>query len=76
MTTLEELLLHNTGVSNLQPISGLKNLRILSVGPDVKTVAPLLGLTSLEELVLVEAKIPKNQLNRLKKALPNLKIID
>jgi internalin A len=76
MTSLEELLLHNTAVSNLQPVSGLRKLRILSVGPGVTTVAPLLGLTGLEELVLVETKIPKNQLNRLKKAIPNLKIID
>ncbi|MCK9523255.1 MAG: hypothetical protein M0R76_09460 [Proteobacteria bacterium] len=75
LTQLEELLLHNTPAADLSPLAALAELRVLSIGASVKKITALLGLKHLEELVVMEAKVPQNQLTRLKKALPNLRII-
>lgn len=53
LTSLEELTLHGTQVSDITPLSSLSNLRVLNLGRTrISSLAPLVTLTKLQQLNL------------------------
>jgi hypothetical protein len=76
LTNLKELDLAITQVQDLTPLAGLTNLKRLKLfGTRVSDVTPLAGLTNLEELVLSKTQVSNEQIDKLKQALPNCRII-
>ena len=75
LTSLQELWLDYTQVSDLTPLAGLKSLewRDLKNTP-VKNLTPLAGLRNLEALWLDNTPVSKEQVEELRKALPNCNI--
>jgi len=76
LTNLKELDLATTQISDVTPLAGLTNLKRLKLfGTRVSDVTPLAGLTNLEELVLSKTQVSDEQIDKLKQALPNCRII-
>ncbi len=72
LTSLEQLHLKFTKVSDLIPLKYLRNLKkIYLINTQVSDVNPLSGLTSLQTLDLRYTKVSKEQVEELKKAIPN-----
>ncbi len=72
MKNLEELRLSGTSVSNLSPISGLENLQSFSIGlSKVKNLTPLYGLPNLNYIQLYKGEFTSDQIDQLKKNLPD-----
>jgi hypothetical protein len=68
--------LWNTRVSDVTPLAGLKNLQwIRLVGTEVSDLTPLAGLKNLEFLDLTGSLVSEEQVNSLRKALPNCHIL-
>ena len=66
------LFLDNTEVSDLTPLAGMRNLEVLHLdGTQVSDLAPLAKLTSLQRLSLSNTQIREEQVEQLRKALPN-----
>ena len=73
---LTDLNLMGTQVSDLSPIKELKQLTILELsGTQVSDLSPIKELKQLAELWLGETQVSDAQKKKLKKHLPNLKII-
>jgi Leucine-rich repeat (LRR) protein len=67
------------GVSDLTPIAELTNLTRLSLAnlKELRDLSPLTRLKGLKHLDLVNStKITKQQINSIRRALPNCRIID
>lgn len=76
---LEYLELFNTGLSDLSPLCGLKNLRHLNICYNfgITDITPLYSLTGLERLWIgAYDPVPPEQLAKIRKALPNCEIDD
>ncbi len=75
LTRLEEINLTKTQVSNLNPLKSLINLKSLWL-PDTKVsdITPLKSLSQLIDLNLGGTRVPKEQVEELKKILPKCKI--
>lgn len=73
---LSELYLDGTQVEQVAPISKLRSLSKLSLaGTKVKYVKTLDQLSGLKWLSLYNTQVPKSQVNKLRKKLPDCKII-
>ena len=65
-------------ITDLSPLSGLTNLKVLALNDNLITdISPLAGLTKLEELYIsgYENSITLEQINTLQKSLPKCNII-
>ena len=72
LNNLRWLNLQNTQVSDLTPLAGLANLKYLYLNnTQVSDLAPLAKLTSLKWLDLYETPVSEEQVEELRKALPN-----
>jgi len=60
-----------TDITPLAKLTQLKRLVVFGGGNQIADLTPLAGLTNLTELVLGDNPIPKQQIEMLKKALPN-----
>jgi len=77
LTNLELLDLSFTYVDNVEHLLGCKNLRKLNIsGTLIKDITPLKNLSKLGSLSMWNLWLDREQINELKKNLPNLKIID
>jgi hypothetical protein len=77
LTSLKVLKINGTDVSNLEPLKGLHNLQELHILGFKKTDFNQNERdTSIQGIILFYDKFSDEQLENLKKALPNLKIID
>lgn len=75
LTNLEILALDNTQVSDLSPIAELTKLRELSVRySKVRDASPLAKLKSVERMHLRYSHVPREEVEELRKALPNCRI--
>lgn len=75
LKNLETLDLAGTKVTDLGPLARLKNLKTLNlVGSQVTDLSPLVGLKNLEKLLLGK-RVDDEEVERLKKALPNCDIM-
>ena len=75
LESLQWLALRGAPVSDLTPLAGLKNLRWLRLeGGQVRDVTPLAKLTGLQEFYLEDTPVSEEQLEELRKALPNCRI--
>jgi hypothetical protein len=72
---LTNLNLPNNQVVDVSPLEGMVNLTHLWIGGNkITNVEPLISLTGLLDLRLSGNPIPKDQIEMLKKSLPNCKI--
>ena len=76
MTKLKHLVIEGTKVTSLEPLSGLTNMEELRIdGTDINDLKPLMGLTKLKIVFIRRCpNITTNQVEELRKALPNLSI--
>jgi Leucine-rich repeat (LRR) protein len=74
--SLEWLELNDTGVSDLTPLSGLTSLKKLELRRTllVSDVTPLSELTKLKKLRLEGTSVSKEEIDNLKRALPQCNI--
>jgi hypothetical protein len=73
---LEALYLCNTQVNDLSPLAGSERLEILwIIDTPVTDISPLTGLKRLDSLKLVNTQVCEDDVNRLRRALPNCKIL-
>ncbi|MCH7729863.1 MAG: leucine-rich repeat domain-containing protein [Planctomycetes bacterium] len=64
-----------TQVTDLSPLAGLTNLKVLDLDSTQATdLSPLEGLTNLERLFLRNTQVTKEDVQKLQKALPNCTI--
>ena len=84
MTNLKELDLHWNNITDISPLAGLTNLTKLNLSRnEITDLSPLAGLSNLKELNLSSnryydeewKRIPEDQKEMLKKALPNCNIL-
>ncbi|PHS12117.1 MAG: hypothetical protein COA78_08735 [Blastopirellula sp.] len=76
LTQLEELNFSGPNITDLTLLAKLVNLRELSLTtPKAKDLSPLEKLVNLEKLFLSDIQVPKVEIDKLKKALPNCLII-
>ena len=74
---LEYLELFNTGLSDLTPLSGLKNLRHLNICYNfgISDITPLYSLTELERLWIgCYDPVPPEQIKKMRELAPNCEI--
>lgn len=74
---LEYLELFNTGLSDLTPLSGLKNLRHLNICYNfgISDISPLYSLTELERLWIgCYDPVPPEQIEKMREIAPNCEI--
>ncbi len=75
LTNLQELSLRDTGVSDVGPLAALTKLQRLFIdGTGVSDVGPLAALTNLQELFLNATNVPMEQVEALRKKLPECHI--
>lgn len=74
LKNLKMLNLARTQVSDLSPLAGLKLKGIFLEGTPVRDLSPLAGLKNLNALYLDDNQVSKEELEKLKTALPNLKV--
>ena len=73
LTNLTWLDLSSNKITDVTPLAGLTNLETLHLGiiHEITDVTPLAGLTNLEKLQLGVSLCPRDQIEMLKKALPD-----
>jgi internalin A len=72
LTNLEYLDLSLNDITDLSPLAGLTNLTWLDLSNnEITDVTPLAGLTNLKKLQLGASLRPRDQIEMLKKALPD-----
>ena len=77
LTRLEKLWISDTKVTDLSPIAKCKNLKWLNASrTNIEDLSPLFELPNLEQLVIVEHKIPPDELQRFRLARPDCKIAE
>jgi hypothetical protein len=77
LTNLESLDLSFTYVDNVEHLLGCKNLHRLNIsGTLIEDIKPLKNLPKLDSLSMWNLWLNREQINELKRNLPNLKIID
>jgi hypothetical protein len=75
LTKLQLLFIDQSRISDLSPLSGLSNLQQLVIAnTQVNDVTPLLRLKKLEYFNCQGTPISKEQIEKLKEAMPNCKI--
>jgi Leucine-rich repeat (LRR) protein len=75
LTSLQSLTLNRTPVSDLSPLAGLANLEDLALNEtQVTDLTPLAGLKKLINVELTGTRVSKEQVDALRKALPNCSI--
>ena len=75
LTSLSWLGLAKTHVSDLTPLVGLKDLSSIGLkGTQVRDLTPLAKLTTLRGLDLINTPVSKEQVEKLRHALPNCNI--
>lgn len=73
-TSLKTLDINETQVSDLSPLSEMRQLRRLNAShTPVTDITPLLGLSELKRVKL-PGSVPSDQIQALKKALPNVEV--
>lgn len=77
LTCLEEIYICNSSISDITPLSALKNLKKVSIiETNISDLSPLEHLDNLEYIYIsCNANIDENQIEQLKKQLPNCEII-
>jgi len=76
LKNLRRLTLRSATVADVSPLRTLENLQYLAVhGPGVEDVTSLATLAELEQLDLRETAVRKEQIEELRRALPNCAII-
>ncbi|MDA1049384.1 MAG: leucine-rich repeat domain-containing protein [Planctomycetota bacterium] len=76
LENLSDLDLRRTPVTDLSPLAKLKNLKELRLNETlVNDLSPLAGLKNLGSLSLVYTRVSDEQVQELRQALPNCKII-
>jgi hypothetical protein len=74
---IERLALYNVPVSDLTPLAELNNLQRLSlIGTDVRDLTPLAALKNLKRFDIRVSPVDKEQVAKLRKALPNCEIVN
>jgi hypothetical protein len=77
LADLQYLDLSDTQVADLRPLAGLTNLQTLDLrGTHVENLRVLAGLTNLQLLYVRDSRVADDELARLQKALPKLKITE
>jgi len=77
LKALDALEIQRTNVSDLRPLQDLKQLTWLNISETkVSDLTPLAGLTNLQRLILQKTLVPKEQIESLKKALPNCRFVE
>ena len=72
---LQWINLYNTQVSDLSPLAELKNLKWLTLNATpVEDISPLAQLGNLELLYLQYSQVSEEQVQAMRKALPNREI--
>lgn len=75
LTKLQEVSLGHSQVNDLKPLAELKDLRELEIQfTQVTDLAPLARLTKLTKLDIRDLRVTKDQVDALKKSLPNCAI--
>jgi hypothetical protein len=75
-SSIKELNLRGSEISNLEPIKRLSDLENLYLGgTQVNNLEPIKGLSSLKGLYLKGTKVTDEQVKELQEALPKVKII-
>ncbi len=75
ITSLQRLDLTGTQVSDLEPIKGLSSLEVLDLdGTQVSDLEPIKEIKSLKSLYLEGTQVSDEQVEELKKALPEVQI--
>ena len=76
LNNLTRLDLYETQVSDLSPLAELTNLEALDLaGTQVTDLSPLVKLEKLEWLLLEDTQVSEEQLQTLRKALPDCEIL-
>jgi len=77
LTSLEILDLNGTQVADIAPIAGLTSLEVLDLnGTQVADIAPLEILANLTFLMVGAGQFPREQMDALRTARPDLKIME
>ncbi len=76
LVRLRSLSLRNNQITDLTPLSDLTELRSLDLGynDQIKDILPLSGLSNLETISFSKSGIPRKQIDKLRKKLPNCSI--
>jgi hypothetical protein len=76
LKNLSDLDLRRTRVSDLSPVAKLSNLKELRLNETlVNDLSPLAGLKKLDSLVLVDTRVNQAQVQELRQALPNCRVM-
>ena len=77
MKNLKAVVLDSSAVVHLTPLAGISQLEEISFrSTEVSDVSPLLGLAQLKRINASGTKVPEEQIEKLKQALPDCKVYD
>jgi len=77
MTAMQRLDINGTKVKDLKPLAAMTEMKQLDLSElELKDLAPLLGMKKLEKVYLVKTQVSPDQVEQLKKALPNAQVLD